>query len=472
MRPADITGQPARVGVIGAGFSGTMVTIHLLKRLPVECTVVLFERSQSFGRGAAYTTDDPLHLLNVRVGNMSAYPDRPNHFRDWLRRHARTVPEDVVETVAGPFASRRAYGRYLREELTAARVAPRNLHRFHPVPDGVSRLDPDGEGYQVTTDGGLRYRLDAIILATGVAGSAVANPLLTSAWAEGATDGLVDGVPVLVLGTGLSMVDLALSLEGRGFRGPIVAVSRRGLLPKEHRDIQPLARLDLAAPDCASPARLLQVLRREARQVEAAGGDWRMVFDALRPHIASLWQGFDVAAQRRFLRHGRRWWDCHRHRVAPSVGRQLAHLSATGRLVTGAARVHSISREPGAIAVDLEEPHGRREIRRFQRVFDATGLPDIRRSGDPLIRHLIDTGLAVCDPHGLSLMTDRQLRVVNAEGSRSAGLLALGPLVRGVFWESIAVPDIRLQAVEVAAEVAALLRQRHVTPYPVSSGIG
>src|ERR1700734_4212207 len=72
------------IAIVGAGFSGTLLALHLRRRCPPPTRLVLFEPNSQFGRGLAYGTGNASHTLNVPAGRMSAFHDRPNDFLEWL----------------------------------------------------------------------------------------------------------------------------------------------------------------------------------------------------------------------------------------------------------------------------------------------------------------------------------------------------------------------------------------------------
>jgi uncharacterized NAD(P)/FAD-binding protein YdhS len=241
------------------------------------------------------------------------------------------------------------------------------------------------------------------------------------------------------------MVDVVLSLEAQGHVGTIVALSRRGLIPKGHATYDP-APTDVEAVPKGSAGKLLAWLRRRGAQV-----GWRAAVDSLRPHSRALWQSLGSAEQRRFLRHARPWWDVHRHRIAPQVAALLVELIAAERLQVMAGRVQSCRSVDGAVDVAIRK-RSRRDLftGRFAFVFNCTGpLHSIAQSGDPLLGQLIGGGHARPDELGIGLAVDSESRV---EGARR--LWAVGPLTKGAFWEIVAVPDIRAQAAGVADDIS------------------
>ncbi|KAB1072965.1 FAD/NAD(P)-binding protein [Methylobacterium planeticum] len=450
--------QPARpIAVIGAGFSGTMAAIQLLATLPRDRAVLLCERGGRFGRGLAYGTGASAHLLNLRAGNMSAFPDRPRHFEDWLAALAEGPAEGVRATPAGTFAPRGLYGRYLTELLTDA-VTRDGLPRLHLLNDTVSDLAPDPEGFRLRTEGGQTHAVAGAVLAMGNLGAAgePRSRHRLDPWQPERLGRLHPHLPVLIVGTGLTMVDTVATLRDHGFAGPIVAVSRRGLLPSAHAAAAPWPIPALSAADVATLPALLRRVRREVAAAEAAGIGWRGVIDALRPVTDTLWRSLPPAERARFLRHLRPFWDVHRHRTAPPAAEMIAREIAAGGLSVGAARILSVVDAPAHAAVTLR-PRGAGETLRLdvQAILDATGIGRVGETEDPLLRRLIARGLVRPGPFGIGLDAGPDYRVLGTRpGPR---LWTLGPLLRGVLWECLAVPDIRNEAADLAGIVAAEL---------------
>jgi len=450
--------EPARdrartIAIIGAGFSGTMAAIHLLRTLPPDFKVLLCERSGRFARGLAFASSGTPHLLNVRSTNMSAFPDQPAHFEEWL--DGRGAGAEMVTTEAGRFATRRLYGTYLRALLfEALQRAPGRLRLQTTAVEGISQTLG---GYQLLGADGRVTEVAGVVFAVGNLPSRRLSDgvVLHDPWADDAATGLVAGRPMLVVGTGLTMVDLVLATRKHGFAGPIVVLSRRGLLPQRHAasggtwptpDFSPAERVSLLA--------MLRRVRAEVRAAAAQGIGWRAVIDALRPVTVQLWRGFPTRERARFLRHLRPYWDVHRHRMAPDVADAFEAMLAAGTVQVRRGRLGAIERD-GDDAVVSWHPRGggAAENVSVQRVIFATGVP-ASDAGDPLIASLCEHGLARIEPHGLGLAVTEALQLIGVDGRVSPRLWALGPLVRGVFWECTAVPDIRVQARTVAEEIA------------------
>lgn len=410
-----------------------MVAAQLARR---GIASALIDGSGRAGVGTAYSTVEPAHLLNVRAEMMSAWADDPDHF-------ARTYQAEGGDRRG--FAERLLFGRYLRQIL-------READGVEVVPAYARSVSREDGGWAVELDGGGTLRADALVLAhgnqlpepVGAGERLINNPWGADAQAAVADLAATDG-DVLIVGTSLTMVDLALSLDAAGHRGRIVALSRRGLVPRAHADYPP-APVDYDAVPNGDLLALWRWLKRRGAEV-----GWRAAVDSLRPHSHPLWQSLDPRQQRRFLRHARPWWDVLRHRIAPQVAATIVRLVEQGRLEIVAGRIVTMEDAGDGIAVQFRR-RGRAETRsaRFDYVFNCTGpLGSIERTRDPLLRGLLDAGLVRADHLGIGLEVDQRSRAAGAER-----LWAMGPLTKGRYWEMIAVPDIRGQAAAVAGDIA------------------
>lgn len=461
--------HPAPIAVIGAGFSGTMAAIQLLARLPPHQSVLLCERAERFGSGRAYATGNPDHLLNVRAANMSAYPDRPSHFEDWLSKIAAGEAGTgagnpaighghvgIWRTPAGTFAARGLYGDYLAALLTEA-VTGGSTPRLHLINDMIIDLVPDEDRLVMVAEGGRRVDVAGAVLAMGnlALPQEPESRFRGDPWNPEHDARLHPDHPVLIIGTGLSMVDAVISLRRQGFRGQIIALSRRGQIPAVHVRAAPWPRPDFTAAETRSITQLLARIRREVASAAEARIAWHGVIDALRPVTDALWLGLPPADQARFLRHLRPFWDTHRHRSAPPTGAAIADEIEAGSLQVLAGKLVAIEDQTGEARVTYR-PRGASEPRTLgvQRIFDVRGVGRVADTTDPLLRNLIGRGLVRAGPFGLGLAVRPDLTVLGASDT-AARLWTLGPLLRGAYWECTAVPDIRNQAVDLARSVAA-----------------
>ena len=441
------------VAIIGGGFSGTTLAAQLLQRSGGTVSVVLIERGARLGRGVAYGTQCPGHLLNVRASNMSAYPDDPTHLLDWARlNHDPEVSPD-------DYLPRTTYGEYvasvLREQI---QQNPCQVEHMHDEAIGLARL---GNMTQIRLRSGRALLAGRVVLANGnfppsdprLPGKTphsrryVSNP-----WAAGAFGDVVRDKSILIVGSGLTGADVAISLRQRGFRGTIHILSRRGLMPQTHKATVPGSQL-WANRFPRTVRALLRLIRIEIDAAEKAGSGWRGVIDSLRPFTQQIWRSLALSERRRFLRHVRPFWDVHRHRVAPAIGANLTSQIQNGELETHAGRITEYAEDGDGVEITYRDrKSGRRTRLRVDRVINCTGPEsDCRKVSDPLLTSLFRQRLIRPDPLFLGLDVSADGALISADGLASDFLYAVGPIRKGTLWETIAVPELRVQTSEMAA---------------------
>jgi uncharacterized NAD(P)/FAD-binding protein YdhS len=456
------------IAIIGAGFSGSLLAVHLLRQSGPDDRIYLIERNAAFGRGLAYATGNPGHLLNVRAGNMSAFSDRPDDFLDWVQALPEAERAGVDRSVDRlTFVSRRLYGSYIQSILSRELSGEENRHRLRLVADDAVGLHRLGEGYRVEVACGQHYDADAVALAVGhFAPAGDAPGYFANPWDPAALAGLDPEGSVLLVGTGLTMIDTALSLLDQDHRGPIQAISRRGQLPRTHAAVTPGPPFLPASMAAHGVRRLLARIRSEVRQATAEGRDWRSVMDSLRPVTRELWSGLPRAEKQRFLRHVRPWWDVHRHRMAPAVAARIEVARASGQFTVRRARLGHLARIRGGIEAELLPVGGGAPVScSVERVINCSGpLSDIARISAPLIQALLTDGSARPDPLGLGLDVTSDGAVIDRDGRVPGRLFAVGPITRGTFWESTAVPDIRNHCEALARHMTGEVQSRGLTP--------
>ena len=454
------------VAVVGGGFAGALLALKLAAAGP-GLRVRLIERGRRLGRGVAYGACDGQHLLNVPVSRMEL--GLTPTFADWLRARADDRITGALEESGGDlmaaFVPRELFGAYLEERIGEALVTDDR--------PGVSAVRGEAVGLTraprpaVRLADGRIIEADQIVLATGnMPPQAPGGPdpwlfdspyYAPDPWAADAFDGLDPDAPVLLLGAGLTTVDIVLQLAGAGHRGPMLALSRRGIRPTHHKagGAWP-AFLETALP--ASPLTLTRLIRREVAAAEAAGVPWQRVFDAARPAVAAVWRGWTERQKRQFMRHLRPRWDAHRHRMAPRISRALDALVESGQLKMEAGRVRAWRRIPDGGRDRIEALYSGRdgELRRFAaaRVINCTGPQrDLARSGLPLLAELRDRGLALPDALGLGLETEDSALLDDTRRA-SGRIFALGALTCPSWWEITAVPEITVQVERLVRRLA------------------
>ncbi len=442
-----------QIAIIGGGASGVLAAVALLRNATAADRIIQIEPA-TIGTGIAYATTDERLLLNVRAYNMSADADQPGHFVTWL---AQVHPGNDADA----FVPRSWYAVYLRETLAQAIAASAGTYQHRATL--VTDIVPRPHGAQVMLADGTAIAADEVILAIGH--NTPANPLarwIPDAariipgydWHRIATDIPADA-PVVIIGTGLTMVDSVLMLLANGHRGSITAYSRRGYAPRSHvsRAIAPapFSRADGARPLSA----LLREFRRAVADAATAGVPWQAVVDSLRPHTQGLWQQFGTSTQRRFLRHLRAYWDIHRHRIAPAVAEQLDRARQAGQLRIMTGRASAAQMLPDAITVTLRTGAGTEQLTAAY-IINCTGpSTDFGELDAPLIVALRNRGLLNPDALRLGIANGIDARLLDRTGQTIPWLWTIGPLRKGLLWECIAIPDIRTEARLLAADILA-----------------
>lgn len=440
--------------VVGGGGAGVLVAIRLLSGDGPPPKVAIAEPAMRLGEGAAYSTRYPFHLLNVPAGRMSAIAGQPDHFLDFLeRRHG-----GPRERIAGSFVARGEYARYLRATLDALPARDALVH----VRASATGIERDGDGWRVALSTSQSLRARAVVLAIGNAPRPLPRFLLhpgvrvAEAWDYDAVAAIPADADVCILGTGLSMVDAALVLGRAGRRGRILALSRHGLAPLSHAAGHPP---DPAPPDpwlALGVRARLRLLRRLVAARAAKGEPWQWTLERLRPHGQALWRSLDPDQQRRFLRHAVRYWDIHRHRIAPEVAAAIATMRDEGRLELVAGRLRAVTAHPeGGSCIHFRPRRQQREhMRRADWIVNASGVETgIELRPGALLQAMRERGLVLPGRHGLGLACSADGIVLDARARPQPGLYVIGALRLGELWETIAVPELREQAREIAEAI-------------------
>ena len=442
--------------IVGGGAAGVLVAIRLLMDERDAGPVAIIEPDAVLARGAAYATGREEHLLNVVAGRMSAIAEQPSHFVEFLARDGAGDQSGLPDH----FAPRRDYGRYLRDTLASLPAARAPAHLRERATD----IEREDGGFVVHLGSGARIGARRVVLAVGNAPRPLPDYLqhpgmrLAEAWDYEAVQAIEPEAAVCILGSGLSMVDAVLSLEARGHRGPIHVLSRHGLMPLPHARTGPQHGQGVDDLLPLGVRERWRVLRRRVADAVAAGEPWQWSFDRLRHHGQALWRSLDDRQRRCFLRHAVRYWDIHRHRIAPQVADTLARLRDAGQLRVGAGRLRSITADPaGGSHVHFRPRHGHREhMLRADWIVNATGVEtnlDLRPGA--LLSALRQRGLALPGPQGLGLASSGIGHVLDRRGRPDPALYVLGALRIGDLWESIAIPELRGQARDIAADILA-----------------
>jgi uncharacterized NAD(P)/FAD-binding protein YdhS len=451
--------RPTRIVIIGGGFSGAMSAVNIarLSECPLHITVV--NDSGPVGRGVAYGLRRPEYLLNVAARNMSAFPDEPDHFLQWLRTRSdfASVPEIELRE---RFISRQVYGDYICSLVLHHLQSPGGLAPVWTefVTGEAIDIEPRDSGCAVRLADGSTIEADRVVLATGNEAPAPLPGAETldghPAWVGNPWQAWEQRLPpqdgsIVILGTGLTTVDAIITLRALGWMGSVHAVSRHGWFPHAHfRGIEypdfPPADIDLAG---LGLEQLLALIQKHCAILHERDANPAIIVDKLRPHTQRIWSQFSRQDRLTFAKEHAARWNVFRHRIAPDIHSQIASSQLTGQLQVHAASIAKLEAAADRISVHLEDG----EALTGDLVLNATG-PATRFTAtrSVLLQNLLRRGAVAPDDTDMGVRVDPDHIVLNSEGDRSPWLLALGPILKGTYWETIAVPELRVQARRVA----------------------
>ncbi len=473
------------IAIIGGGAGGSLVAAQLLRQAQGPLKITLIERAKEVGPGVAYATTDLNHLLNVPAGKMGAFPEDPGHFLTWMLAHPERCNGWRPDPLA--YVPRALYGHYLTEVLEAARAKAGPGVHFELRHDDAVDIEEENGKIRVFVAKGPPIDATQVVLALGLLPGEypIKKPLrfyhgsryVHVPWEAGAFERIRPTDDVLIVGAGLTAVDVLIHLNGLGHTGTIHALSRNGLRPQVHQPGEAYA--PFLDPKALPPTirSLVRRVRQEVKVAAAKGIGWRAVVDAIRPHAQAAWLALSWTERARFLRHVRPFWEVHRHRVAPRIAAIVQQLEAEGRVRFHAGRLQDLRDIPGNAEAQFRQ-RGTDNIVQFKvaKVINCTGpRSDYSKYQHPLLINLLARGLIDHDPLALGLQalpTGEVLRHKNGPmGPGPVGwLYTLGAPLKGVLWESTAMPEIRAQAKTIAER---LLRPASlVSALPAATGSG
>jgi uncharacterized NAD(P)/FAD-binding protein YdhS len=467
----ESTSEHASVVIVGGGFSGTLLALHFAMMLPRNSphSVLVLEKTGHFGYGIAYSTQDPYHFLNVRAGRMGAFPDKPGHFFDWLKSCENIWKKEFPFLTITPdcFVPRKLYGMYLQDLLTAAKklALEKNLNITYMTEEAIDASPAGNEKIHITLSQGKTLTADTLILATNIPTSQrfeIAQDLPKTAYieniwtpskdnilAQNSLSHLPESSRIVIIGTGLTMVDATMSLIEKGYPGEILAISKHGELPQSHLDYPETTAFEFKLDDI--PKKTLPLVRYVRRQIAAAeksGIEWQTVIDALRPHVVSIWECMQEEERKRFLRHVISHWNKYRHRIPSTISAILHAHKKIGKLQVKAGHVQGIIKSAkGCKATLIALPHAIEA----DYIFNCSGAQmDLRYSQNLFLKNLLEKKLILPHSLGKGLQVKDNYQVIN---EKSATIFAMGLLIFGQKLESVAIPELREQCARIAKEV-------------------
>ncbi len=463
----------AQVIIVGGGFSGTALAIHLARTSLTGLLITVVEPRANLGGGVAYSTQEPAHRINVPASRMQLSGEEQGAFDRWYREQPECSLDSVAHCDDGAvYPQRSLFGRYLAEQFAAAQAYPHITLR-HIQASAVAWA-----GEQLLLSNGEALQGDVLALAISHPPPSLpralqpfsAHPaLIANPWQHGVLDAINPKASVAIIGTGLSMADVVASLGTRQHCGPLIAFSRRGQLSRDNLSGEwPEWTL---APQSVPSARLwLRHIRAEVAGAAEQGLPWQRVLDQVRVQGQTIWHSLPLRERQRFVRHLRSWWDVHRYRIAPQVSAVMSARQQQGSMKVLAARLVDISSLGHQLEITLRTREGASEIHRLDHLIVTTGPGhEALIVSQPLLQSLSQQGLIRADPLGFGMDVDSQSHTLNLTGQPNPRLFVVGPAARARFGELMGLPQVADHAADVAKNILQELQIAHAERCPPST---
>ena len=450
------------VAIIGSGFCGTMAAVNLARLAKQPLRLILINYGAPTGRGVAYGTRHREHLLNVAARNMSAFPDQPHHFLDWLGTRSEYA-ETAESVLREQFIPRQIYGDYLQSLLFWHARHPAHPNSCIEIVNGQALdLVPGPERVSVVIAGHATMEADMVVLATGnqaptdlpgLTGDFSHPRFLSNPWQPVEYTKADRHENIVFIGAGLTMIDVFLTLSSLDWQGTMYAVSRTGLLPLSHFHGVAHPEFPPADPAALGLSVLANLVEEHCQRLRDRGENPAIIVDKLRPFVQRIWQNFTLEEKARFCRDYRTRWNVARHRIAESIHERLTAAIEAGKLQMIQGRFRGLSDSGDRLRVTIEGPPPNRERFTLEAgwVLNCTGPNEsYSDSKEVLYQNLIDRGIVQADDMDMGIKVDANFAVIDGGGQTSCFLYAIGPMLKGSLWESTAVPELRIQALRVA----------------------
>jgi uncharacterized NAD(P)/FAD-binding protein YdhS len=451
-----------QIAIIGAGLSGTLLAMNLLQKKRQQPLMIrLIDRKPAENLGPAYSTDED-YLLNVPVEIMGAFTQDPAHFLKWIHKYN-------IDASEGDYMPRKLFRKYIHSMLEYAVRKQNDHHILERIQDEVMDIDQGPDGTLVIFKKNHEIPADIVILARG--NSQPKNPVISNRsffdepryirnpWNADIFKNLEKQDDILFIGSGQTMIDLATGLHKKKHQGRLKAISRRGLLPLAQKKVKPYPSFFAELCNETETLSVFKIVRKHLQIAVERGYDIRSVIDALRPHTSELWMQLPAAEKQRFLRHVFRYWEIIRSRIPPESMRIINEMRATGQFDVLAGRITNFVSEKNKINMHYRMRGSQQEKNvTCNWVINCIGPNlDYDTIDEPLIQNLIRKKLIQSDPAHLGINALPDGSVIQEDGTTSNTLYTIGPTLKGVVWESIATPEIRVQAENLAEKIVSEL---------------
>jgi uncharacterized NAD(P)/FAD-binding protein YdhS len=449
-----------KIIIIGGGLSGCLLTINLLRYATTKerVGVSLIDRNPENNLGSAYSSYDECLLLNVPACRMGAFSSDPKHFLAWAL-------DKGVPVNGWDFLPRKLYKYYIQELLRHAlheKNASITLDRIHG--EAVDILIRDGQA-EVFMHDDKSFLADHVVLALGNfpprdpsinnRGFIKSKYYFQNPWTSEPFVSLSQNDPVFLIGTGQTMVDMIMSLNKRRHKGKIIALSRHGYLPVAHTTYETYPSFYKEIKNLVDITEIFRVIMKHFDKADKMECEKNAVIDSLRPKTQEIWMQLPINEKERFLRHLFRYWEIIRSRIPQESEAIVKQMLSSGQLTIIAGRIKDIA--PKEKSVDIYYSSRGDSLLKMETtnlLINCIGPEmDYNKIDHPLIKNMLDHGIIQPDSLKLGINALPNGAIIHKDGTVSDVFYTLGSPLRGILWEVIAVPEIRLQAEQLARKL-------------------
>jgi uncharacterized NAD(P)/FAD-binding protein YdhS len=454
---------PPTIAIIGGGFCGTMVAVHLLQQSqPVR--IVLINSRYPLSKGIAYSSYSNKHLLNVPAKNMGAFPEDPGHFVKWLKNHENYGVLDLHE-LPDMYLPRNIYGQYLKDIFENA-IRKKNQHvAIEFVHDMAIDLFKLNDGYQVHFSVSPPIKANKVVLAMGnhtprdpyfgnpqFAGS---RRYFSNPWLKEAVNHPENEKNILIIGNGLTMVDVVLGLRENGFTGKIYSLSPHGFKILPHRKFESYRKMVDELQKPYKLHELVSLFRKHVAALRTENRSAEAIVDSFRPLTQHIWKELSTREKQRFLFHLRHLWGVARHRLPMNIHKEIQQLILDDKLEIIAGKIELAIDNESSAEIRIRRRYKNETLQLFvDRVINCTGPEsNLNKMSDPLIQNLLNARLIQADELHLGINATENGQVISESSLPDENLLTLGTWLKGILWESTAIPELRIQAKTIADQL-------------------
>lgn len=436
------------IGIVGGGISGTLSVLQIIKQSKKPLSIYWFDTQNKFCKGYAYNTFDEGHLLNVRASNMSVFPDEPNHFVNWLSvNHPKYSPKD--------FVSRKLFGDYVLHTFELLKKS-NALITIHQIAEEVKSIKKIGDCFEMNTH--QNYQVQKIILGFGnflpAHPRSVSKEFISSknyfqnAFNVQLTNQIQLHNNITIIGSGLTMIDVIVSLSHFNYKGKINVISPHAYIPQAHQE-NPLPSVEpfVNQNQAYTLLEILSLVNKQLKKAKKENLNLHSVVDSMRPFLQNLWLNFSIEEKKQFLRHLRHKWGVARHR-APSQSMAIFNaLKSSNQLQLIKGRISDIKLQTSGFDILYSNNQTEQQTLHTQLIINCTGPEsDYSQLKSPLIQDLINNQIISPDSIKYGINAQKDGYIID-------NIYTIGPPLKGILWESVAVPEIRVQAQELAPKI-------------------